>query len=343
MNYLIFRTDRIGDFLIISPLIKAIKRSDTSSKIFVVSSKMNNNFIKENHLVDVVFVLKSKSFKDRINLFFKLKKYKFDNIIISDKKNRSIFLGLFLNCKNKIFNVSKLKLKKILSFFYKNVFLDNDSLKDISVAQILQENLKCLNFNLKEKDFEFFEVDKFKKNFIHNDLLNVENQNFLLLHYDEKWEIRNYSKSFKKASTFTDIKVDEKRFFDFLLKMHKKTSKKIIITTGSISTDLINKLQKSSNKINESLYEIDLNETKAYLFINENFFSVAHLISKSSLFITCHGAFTHIASNYKVKILDIIEKDKKIHYKRITNHIKNYKVLYRDNFQNLSKEILNNL
>ena len=34
MNYLIFRTDRIGDFLIISPLIKAIKRSIPALKFF---------------------------------------------------------------------------------------------------------------------------------------------------------------------------------------------------------------------------------------------------------------------------------------------------------------------
>ena len=54
---------------------------------------MNNNFIKENHLVDVVFILKSKSLKDRINLFW-IKNIKFDNIIISDK-NRSIFSGYF--------------------------------------------------------------------------------------------------------------------------------------------------------------------------------------------------------------------------------------------------------
>ena len=48
-----------------------------------------------------------------------------------------------------------------------------------------------------------------------------------------------------------------------------------------------------------------------HIYLQMKIFSVAHLISKSSLFITCHGAFTHIASNYKVKIIDIIEKIKK--------------------------------
>ena len=43
---------------------------------------------------------------------------------------------------------------------------------------------------------------------------------------------------------------------------------------------------------------------------------MSHLISKSSMFISCHGAFTHVASNYKIKILDIIEKDKIFHYRK---------------------------
>ena len=58
MNYLIFRTDRIGDFLITSTLIKAIKRNDKNSKISVVSSNKNNEFIKKNNLVDKVFLLR---------------------------------------------------------------------------------------------------------------------------------------------------------------------------------------------------------------------------------------------------------------------------------------------
>ena len=47
MNYLIFRTDRIGDFLITSSLIKAIKRNDAKSKIYIVASNKNKEFIKK--------------------------------------------------------------------------------------------------------------------------------------------------------------------------------------------------------------------------------------------------------------------------------------------------------
>ena len=137
MNYLIFRTDRIGDFLIISTLIKAIKRNNPESKVFIVASKKNADFIKKNHLVDKVFLLRSKKISDRIKLLLELRKYKFDNIIVSDKKNRSIIFTLLLKSKNKIFNVSKYLQKKFLNIFYRNVFIDNDKIINQSIKDIL--------------------------------------------------------------------------------------------------------------------------------------------------------------------------------------------------------------
>ena len=118
MNYLIFRTDRIGDFLITSTLIKAIKRNDSNSKISIVASNKNKDFIRDYNFVDEVFVLKSKNIADRFNLLLQLRKKKYDNIIIADKKNRSIFLSIFLKSRNKIFNVSKKMQKNLLSFFF---------------------------------------------------------------------------------------------------------------------------------------------------------------------------------------------------------------------------------
>ena len=45
-NYLFFRTDRIGDFLVSAILIKSIKRNDKNSFIKLVASKKNYFFIK---------------------------------------------------------------------------------------------------------------------------------------------------------------------------------------------------------------------------------------------------------------------------------------------------------
>ena len=56
MNYLIFRTDRIGDFLLIRSLLKAIKENNDKNKIFIVASKNTYEFIKKTNLVDKIFL-----------------------------------------------------------------------------------------------------------------------------------------------------------------------------------------------------------------------------------------------------------------------------------------------
>ena len=174
MKYLIFRTDRIGDFLITLPLLKSIKRNNPNSIISVVSSTKNIDFIKKNIFVDEVFLLESNNLKDKFKLFFKLNKYKYEAIIISDKKNRSIILGLFLKGKNKIFNVSKSFQKKILNFFFKNTFLDNDELKNVTVKDILKKNCNSLNIELNKKDYIFFDINQFENEFNLKKFLNLD-------------------------------------------------------------------------------------------------------------------------------------------------------------------------
>ncbi len=342
MNYLIFRTDRIGDYLITSSLINAIKRNDKNSKISIVASEKNYNFIKKYSYIDKVFLLKSKKISDRIKLLKDLKRNKFDNIIISDKKNRSIFFSFFIKSDNKIFNVSKEYQERVLKIFFKNVFLDNDNQVSKSIRKNLSENCLSLGFELKDEDFHYLKINQFEKEFVYGKQINLDKLNFIQFHCDEKWEIENYVKLFKKAYNLTDIKIDHKSLMNFLIILSKKTSKDIIITTGTIDTKIINQLKESFNKISDFFYEYSSKDSKIYLMTDQSFFSISHIISKSSLFICCHGAFTHIASNYNVKILDIIEKEKETHYAKITKHMKNYKYIYRETFENLSTNIINN-
>ena len=61
-----------------------------------------------------------------------------------------------------------------------------------------KKNLNCISFELIEEDFHFFKKDQFK-----NYLKNLNNfeipDNFILTHYDEKWEVQAYAQSFYKA------------------------------------------------------------------------------------------------------------------------------------------------
>ena len=100
-KYLIFRTDRIGDFLLSMILIKNIKRNDKNSYIIVISSEKNYEYIKTFNLVDKVIKLK-KNYINRLALILRLFKHKFKFSIIHDGKKRSKFINFFLNKENLI-------------------------------------------------------------------------------------------------------------------------------------------------------------------------------------------------------------------------------------------------
>ena len=75
-EYLIFRTDRVGDFLLSLSLIKIIKINHPDSKITVVASEKNVNYIKTFEVVNNVIVLKN-NFISKLKIFFNLRKEKY--------------------------------------------------------------------------------------------------------------------------------------------------------------------------------------------------------------------------------------------------------------------------
>ena len=107
LNTLIFRTDRIGDFIISSPFILSYKKKFNTDNVIIISSEYNYNYIKNFKFVNKIFPLKYeiKFLRKIIVLFrmiFLLRKIKYSNIIILDGKNRSFFISLFLKGKKSI-------------------------------------------------------------------------------------------------------------------------------------------------------------------------------------------------------------------------------------------------
>ena len=90
-KYLIFRTDRIGDFLVTAILIRSIKFNDQKSHITIIASKKNYEYIKNFPYVDEIIKLEN-NFLDKFNLLFKLSNIRFKTIIVHDNKNRSKIL-----------------------------------------------------------------------------------------------------------------------------------------------------------------------------------------------------------------------------------------------------------
>ena len=67
---LIFRTDRIGDFLISCPTILAIKNYFDESSIDLVASEKNNLYAKELGIFESIYVYPKKNILKKINFFF---------------------------------------------------------------------------------------------------------------------------------------------------------------------------------------------------------------------------------------------------------------------------------
>ena len=294
--YLIFRTDRIGDFLLTAIMINSIKRNDLNSHITVVSSKKNYDYIRTFKSVDEVILLEN-NFIKKIKLIIKLRFSYYNFVIIHDLKNRSSIISFFLKYGIKI--------------------KPNNDL-NISYIDTIKEILLKLNFNFQYSDLNTLKDRRY-------DSLECSNNDFILLHFDEKWIYNNYIRQY---SNIEPTKDDLISFINSLLMASKK---KLIITTGVNCPSILNDIAVNNSN----------NRVKIYKKIN--FFDLENLISKCKLLISCHGAASHIAAAHNIRQIDIIEKEKIDFYHKWTEHFRNYFPIYRTKFDELSNKIINEL
>tara|TARA_X000000950_G_scaffold244929_1_gene301401 strand:+ start:1024 stop:1917 length:894 start_codon:yes stop_codon:yes gene_type:complete len=229
-KYLIFRTDRIGDFLLSCILIKSIKRNDPNSHITVVASNKNFNYISSFANIDKV-LLHRKGLINKLKTIFALRNYYFDFTFIHDGKNRSKLINFFLKKRN--------------TLYFNN--------KDISISHYekIVRAVNDMGFDFKNHDLNILE-----EKLIEYDE-NENNNNYLVLHYDEKWSNNDYIKN------FVNIEPNKSELSCFLNKIQELTKLKIIITTG-INTPKILKgtfsslnIEKISIKKNLSFLELE--------------------------------------------------------------------------------------
>jgi len=225
-KYLIFRTDRIGDFLLSMILIKNIKRNDKKSYIVIVSSEKNYNYIKTFRIIDEVIKLNS-NFFSRVSVINQLRRHKFKLTIIHDGKNRSKFINFFI--------------KKD-----KSIFINNDDIKSSHFFKI-KTIIHSLSFNFENNDL----------NILQNSNFSNKKKDFIILHYDEKWSSETY------ISKYKNIEPSDEQFLDFINKIIFKTNYNLVITTGIVTpTKLKRMLLKTNNNIElvEDLNFIELQE-----------------------------------------------------------------------------------
>ena len=216
-KYLIFRTDRIGDFLVSAILLKCIKINDPSSQITIVSSTKNYSYIKNFPFVDDVIKLEN-NFLNKINIIFKLRKKQFDNVVIHDNKKRSKLISFFLKKKNCI-------------------SINNPD--NFSHIEIIKKILNKMNFQFDKESLNIFSHDK----------EIMQKEKFIQLHFDEKWIHKDYIKK------FLNIEPNENQLIKFIKEILDKSNKKLVITTGVRLPDIMKKIIPRITKLNVKIHE----------------------------------------------------------------------------------------
>ena len=332
MKILIFRTDRVGDFILTSILLNSIKKNFTSAEIHVVASTKNYDFVKNSTLIDNVYLFPQKKITNIYKFISILRETFFDYIIIADGKDRSILLSFLLKCRFRIINIRK----KIFLFFkiLKKNLIIYDNEKKFNKLELIKKNLFYLNAKFENSDLDIFNK-RAKILYLSKGFKNFNLNNFILFHFDEKWISNEY------ISSYTSIEPSLEQLENFISRIVLKTNKDIVITNGFVENFLFNRLRENFNKIENNLYSKLINTKKIILVDKASFEELIDIVSISSLIITCHGAPTHLASSFNVKIIDIIEENKENFYNIYTSHLRNYNKIYRQDFNKLTNEIFN--
>ena len=100
-RYLIFRTDRIGDFITSQIVSNSIIKSSSKNQIDIVTSKYNYNYIKHFKYIKNLYIFDKTGFKflDFLWLFFEINKNNYDYLIVLDGKRRSFLSGILIPSK----------------------------------------------------------------------------------------------------------------------------------------------------------------------------------------------------------------------------------------------------
>ena len=327
-NILIFRTDRIGDLIVTCPAILTIKKYFVNSNLTLVTSKKNYIYAINLNIFNKVIQYPQSNLFSRINFIYKLAKKKFDYIFVFDGKNRSIISTAFIKSQYKVALIPGNKNNIYLKLFKIKFFKDDD---DTNLNEIFQKMINFCKVDTKINNYDF--LSKKKNN---NFSLKIPIKNYVHIHLDEKWFTKLYISSYKEINPSYD------EFVNFIQNIVRDNN--LLITTGLINFDLIQKLKKKFlNKKSDKIYYNDFLNNSVYLINYPTFEDIESLLRSSKILISCHGAVTHAANSFNVKNIDIIEESKVKFYQRFTSYLKNYSSIYRSQFSFLQTELLNKI
>ena len=351
-NILIFRTDRLGDFIIHSRPIYELKKKFKDSKIIIVCSNLNTKILDNVDYIDEKIIYDQNfSILEKIYVFIKLIKIKYYAVFILDGKKFSLFCNMFLRSSHKFgfaYKYQKTILNRLLIYFkpnilYRKFFFDKisyfSSRKYLEKTESLcQKYLNFFNFfdlRLTINDNYIFKNNNSSQNKFDKIKKDYKIDEYLLIHFDEKW--------FDIVSKYDDLKQS-------IIKLQEKYGKKIILTGYNNNFEYYNYLKNSFSYIDISNNSSNLKDNSNILILdNLDIFIFELFIKNSILNISCHSGFiVQVCGANNGRIIDIIhEKDLKW-YKcwvpamifhqialksTIKNGVRNLELIFDDIFQ----------
>ena len=325
LKTLIFRTDRLGDFIISCPFIISYKTNFPDTNITLVSSEYNSNYIKNFNFINEIKPLKNEiKFFSKLIILIKmilnLRKSKFKNIIILDGKKRSFFISLFLNGEKSILLQSKnlAILSKIFNYNSVINYEFQNQLKNFSFLASL------LNFNINQKEIDIYQNYKFEKRFYFK-------KKYIIIHLDEKWYSDFYYKDFTNINPNSfQIKIFVEKLIEII-----KEDFEIVITTGSKNTEQIDSFISELETKDNKLFTQIINNTNITFIKNTTFNDLESLVKNSSFLICCEGGISHVSHNCYVDTIAFYEKNRLEHTKHWTGHMSKLSLYERKNMTDL--------
>ncbi len=328
MNIIIFRLDRIGDFLMSSILINNIKKNNKNAKFTVVCSDKNIEYVKRSYLVDHVLLIPN-NFLARIKFYFSMFQKKYSISLVLDGKKKSIITSFLIKKDLNILITNKSSFKFLLYFFFDKIYcmkIDDTKMSEIvNISKYLKYKFDISNMFYKNKNHII------RSN--HKKLINILDK-FIIFHLDEKWIFNEYIKS------YSNIEPNNLKLINFIKKISLKTEKNVIITTGINDNKLVKYIKSISEKIDNLIYRFKVKRKYVYLIDKPDIFNLEYFISMSSCVITCHGAPSHLSNMYKKKLIDIIDLSEDKIFRKWNNHFVSCDIIYRTNFDDVSKKII---
>ena len=324
-KFLIFRTDRIGDFITSQLVTNSISDVSRKNQVDIVASTYNSKYIKNFKYINNIFIFDKTKNKilDFFNLFLQIKNKNYDYLIVLDGKRRSFLSGIFINSKIKICFLKDFYPKYLIGLFYNKYIKNTETNTQYKNFQILLNYLdikspKLINYY---KNYKFIK-NKFKlqKPYVH-------------LHLDEKWFKDYYFHDFD----YMNLKAVS--IYKFLQALIKKFKCNIVITQGFKKVRIMDEFKtKYFKNIKDPETKI---AKKTVKFIEQSSFrDLENIVLYSKILICCEGAISHVSHSLNKKTIALIQKDRLTSTNFWIGHMNNIKTVFRNDIKQVTKDIL---